>query len=243
MEDFLFNCYLKFKKEHSSDFWEKINKLPRHLLILFIISIVSAVLSLGVFLVLGNPLWNWILIAIELFSTFALGFYTEKYSVDNSQIQIDNYINYCKDMYCYLCDNNIKTEEHIHEILNRINDKIADIQLKLDKKHDEINKLMQILFIPIVLAILKEFFDSSSELSSMVESSVLVVIFTLFAYSIIIGGNYLMNYDNIRCQNKLKCFASDLQGVLDVMVTFGISDDMKSLSIDDNDDNLNGQKV
>lgn len=242
MEDFLFNCYLKFKKEHSSDFWEKINKLPRHLLILFIISIVSAVLSIGIFFVFENPLWNWILIAIELFSTIALGFYTEKYSVDNSQTQIDNYINYCKDMYCSLCDNNIKTEEHIHEILNRINDKIADIQLKLDKKHDEINKLMQILFIPIVLAILKEFFDSYSELSSMVESSVLVVIFTLLAYSIIISGNYLMNYDTIRCQNKLKCFASDLQGVLDVMVTFSISDDMKSLSID-NDDNLNRQKA
>lgn len=242
MEELLFNCYLKFKKEHSSDLWEKINMFPKYLIVLFITSILSALVTLFVIFIFHNPLWAWILIAIELISTIALGFCTEKYSVDNSRTQIDNYINYCKDMYHFLYENHIKTEENVREILNRINKMIANMQIKLDKNYDGINKLMQVLFIPIILAILKSFFDSSSDFSGMVGFSVVIMVFTLIAYSLIIGGIKLMYYDDIRYQNKLKYFANDLQGVIDVMATFSISDDMKNVLISHNhmnNDNIN----
>ena len=45
-------------------------------------------------------------------------------------------------------------------------------------------------------------------------------------YAVTIAAIALINYDIVRQKDKLQSFVDDLQGIIDVMVTFALSDNM-----------------
>ncbi len=229
MFDLIFNLYLKYKKEHSDKMWKKIMKLPKHLIALFGLAIISAISSIAMLFILGNTLWNWIPVSIELVSTVALGFTSEKYLIDSSQDETDDYITKRKELYLKVLSKFIKSEDQLCEMIKRANDKIAIAQGRIDKKYEALNKFNQVLFIPIILLLLKSLVDTTSDATVIAELSLITIVLSLIIYAIINAGITVINYDIVREKYKLQCFANDLQGILDVTVTFKLTESMQIL--------------
>ncbi len=232
MDNFIFNEYLKFKTEYFGGTLARIVKLPRHLVTLFFITIISAIASILLLFMLNNPYVYWIPTTIEIASVIALGICSNKYNIDNNQKHTEEYIEYCRNLYKDFCKKYVKTEKQFFEILNRANKKISDIQTKIDKNIEITNKWMQTLIIPILLAVFKAFIDSEENISLILNSSFFMMILTIVIYAFIIFGFSLINYDIKKQQNELKNYAEDLQSILDIIVTFKIADDMQSELID-----------
>lgn len=104
--------------------------------------------------------------------------------------------------------------------------KLLNFKLKLTKKYDDLKKINQILIIPIILAIIKALWDSTSNISMLMETSLLAIMFYLTVYAIIIAAITLINYDLVWRKDKLQTFVDDLQGIIDVLVIFKLSDNM-----------------
>ena len=164
--------------------------------------------------------------AIELGSTIALGFTSEKHSLDNSKENMNDYINECQTMYKEVFQKYFKSKEQLNILLDRANDEVAKLQIKIDKKYDDLKKINQILIIPIILAIIKALWDSTSNISMLMETSLLAIMFYLTVYAIIIAAITLINYDLVWRKDKLQTFVDDLQGIIDVLVIFKLSDNM-----------------
>ncbi len=229
MFDLIFNLYLKYKKEHSDKMWKKIMKLPKHLIALFGLAIISAISSIAMLFILGNTLWYWIPVSIELVSTIALGFTSEKYFIDNSQAETDEYITKRKELYVEVLSKFITSEDQLCEMIKRANDKVAITQGRIDKKYEALNKFNQVLFIPIILLWLNSLVDTTSDATVIAELSLITIVLSLIIYAIINAGITVINYDIVREKYKLQCFANDLQGILDVTVTFKLTESMQIL--------------
>ena len=122
--------------------------------------------------------------------------------------------------------NYFKSKEQLNILLDRANDEIAKLQIKIDKKYDDLKKINQILIIPIILAIIKALWDSTSNISVLMETSLIAIMIYLTIYAVTIAAIALINYDIVRQKDKLQSFVDDLQGIIDVMDTFALSDNM-----------------
>lgn len=222
MLNLIFNLYLKYKKDNSNKVWQRINRLPKYILFLFLLMIVSAGLSF-VFL-FKNSVRYWIPLTIELLSTVLLGVLSEKYFIDNSQTEFNERIIDCKNMYDKIFKECITNNAQLYDILNEANKKISEMQSRIDKNHEPLSKLNQALFAPFILIILKAFWDSSNNFADLISSSIYMIIIYLIIYAIIFSIISLMNYDVVRQMNKLKCFSNDLQSITDVMINFNASE-------------------
>ena len=197
MLNLILKIYRNYKNTNFKEIWKRIGQLPIHIIVLFTVLLISAILSFVAQAKLGNSKWCWILMAIELGSTIALGFTSEKHSLDNSKENMNDYLNECQTMY-----------------------------KEVFQKYDDLKKINQILIIPIILAIIKALWDSTSDISMLMETSLLAIMFYLTVYAFIIAAITLINYDIVWQKNKLQSFVDDLQGIIDSMVIFQLSDNM-----------------
>lgn len=227
MFDLIFNLYLKHKEENYKKMWERFWKLPKYIIGLFASVIICAVLSFILLFALNNPVLYWIPFTIELLSVIVLGFSSEKYFIDRSQTEFNERANECKNMYQKVFKKCIKSDEQLYEIINMANNKITELQNKMEKKYDSIKKLNQVLLIPLVLIILKEFWDSSNDISILIEASLVIIILYLIIYNFMFPVISLINYDIIKQINKLKCFVNDLQEVINIMIDFRLSESVQ----------------
>lgn len=60
----------------------------------------------------------------------------------------------------------------------------------------------------------------------LMETSLLAIMFYLTVYAIIIAAITLINYDLVWRKDKLQTFVDDLQGIIDVLVIFKLSNNM-----------------
>lgn len=58
------------------------------------------------------------------------------------------------------------------------------------------------------------------------ETSLIAIMIYLTIYAVTIAAIALINYDIVRQKDKLQSFVDDLQGIIDVMDTFALSDNM-----------------
>ena len=226
MLNLILKIYMSYKKENFKKVWKRIRQLPIHIIALFIVILISAILSFAAKAISANSILCWILMAVELGSTIVLGFSSEKHSVDNSTENMNEYINECQILYKEVFQNYFKSKEKLNILLDRANDEIAKLQIKIDKKYDDLKKLNQILIIPIILAIIKALWDSTSNISVLMETSLIAIMIYLTIYAVTIAAIALINYDIVRQKDKLQSFVDDLQGIIDVMDTFALSDNM-----------------
>ena len=206
MLNLILKIYINYKKENFKKVWKRIRQLPIHIIALFIVILISAVLSFAAKAISANSILCWILMAVELGSTIVLGFSSEKHSVDNSTENMNEYINECQILYKEVFQNYFKSKEQLNILLDRANDEIAKLQIKIDKKYDDLKKLNQILIIPIILAIIKALWDSTSNISVLMETSLIAIMIYLTIYAVTIAAIALINYDIVRQKDKLQQF-------------------------------------
>lgn len=140
MLNLILKIYRNYKNTNFKEIWKRIGQLPIHIIVLFTVLLISAILSFVAQAKLGNSKWCWILMAIELGSTIALGFTSEKHSLDNSKENMNDYINECQTMYKEVFQKYFKSKEQLNILLDRANIEIAKLQIKIDKKYDDLKK-------------------------------------------------------------------------------------------------------
>ena len=154
MHMILFDNYRKFQKEKSDNPLRDFIKLP----IIAKILLVGIVLGLvGIILFIFFDTFK-IGLAICLFIQGALCiclyFYSEKFQIHNSSRRFSAFVSQCHNIKSWLNETGIiVSEENITEIIKRLT---AEIQLAENQRiarRDRIEKWVQILIIPIFLAI------------------------------------------------------------------------------------------
>ena len=237
---YILKLYQKNKYENSKMIFNRIMRLPIYVIILFLVLIFSSILSFVSLEIFENLILNRIMMAVELISTIVLAFVSEKYSIDNSKVNMDEYINDCACIYKNVFQKYLKTEEQLSIMLERVNNEIAALQIKIDKRYDALMKINQILIVPIILAIITGLWDSTLDISVLIESSLIAIPIYLTLYAIIIAVIKILNYDIAWRKDNLQSLADDLQGIYDIMVTFKLSNNLLISSEESEVNNENG---
>ena len=146
----------------------------------------------------------------------SLFFYTENFQIKNSDIRFLVYKEYCDKILQWLIDCGIiVTKENIIELMLRVEKEIEKAEKQRAITRERIDKWIQILIIPILLAVFSAIIKAQTDLT--------VLFAYTFAFLIVLGSIALafINCYNIldffkkRKLEQLKSLYNDLQGVLD----------------------------
>lgn len=219
MENYILYSYLKWHKDNKKSTIKEVLKLPIVAKILLLILVLSLVI--GSIMAFMNNEYTWIPILIETITCIISYFYTERFQIKNSMDNYEKYKKYCLDLYGWLNTFSIRTKDDIFEIKKRIELNYQQMQSDIEKKRQRIDKWMQILIIPIVLAIVNNLIDKQTDINKLLEYITSLVFLVAVAYVSIYS---IITIINIFTQQRIKQFqnlADDLQGVIDIK--FGIS--------------------
>ena len=122
MLNLILKIYRNYKKTNFKEIWKRIGQLPIHIIVFLTILLISAISSFVVQAKLENSKWCWILMAIELGSTIALGFTSEN---------MNDYINECQTMYKEVFQKYFKSEEQLNIWLTEQILKLLNFKLRL----------------------------------------------------------------------------------------------------------------
>lgn len=216
MHTILFDSYRKYQKENKGKFFKVISKLPigaKFLLGGLVVSFIYSILAIFFPFFKNTYFVSLISQVILCVSSY---FYTENFQIKNSDVRFLVYKEYCAEIQQWLVECGIVvTKENITEIMLRIEKEIGKSEKQRATTRERIEKWIQILIIPILLAVFSAIIRAQTDLT---------VLFTYtLAFLIVIGSLALafINCYNIfdffkkRKLEQLKSLCNDLQGVLD----------------------------
>lgn len=216
METILFDSYRKYQKEQKEKFIKAIFKLPLWAQIFLAIIVICLVYSVLVVFVPCLRVAYGYCLAVEVLTCVALYFYTENFQIKTSDSRLFVYQEYCEKIKHWLDSVGVNvTPESITEIMTRTNKHIDLLEKKRKERRDRIDRWIQILIIPILLAIFSAVIKEQTDLSLL-----LVYAVTMIVVIASIGLAFLNVYNTIdffqkRKLEQMKSFAEDLQGILD----------------------------
>lgn len=216
METILFDSYRKYQKEQKDKFIKAIFKLPLWAQIFLAIIVICLVYSVLVVFVPCLRVAYGYCLAVEVLTCVALYFYTENFQIKTSDSRLFVYQEYCEKIKHWLDSVGVNvTPESITEIMTRTNKHIDLLEKKRKERRDRIDRWIQILIIPILLAIFSAVIKEQTDLSLL-----LVYAVTMIVVIASIGLAFLNVYNTIdffqkRKLEQMKSFAEDLQGILD----------------------------
>jgi predicted PurR-regulated permease PerM len=231
MEKRLFNLYLKYIEECCPSVWKMFTQIPSKLkkyMCRMIMCYLGSVIGLLV-LDLLNECWSKIDIVIIIvflslcvFFEVRLFIATEKYEIEISDKTMQEYWNYCYEIRRWFSKDFVtlkQTGDEIDENLKEVKKRI-DIYLENQAKKNEhintrIDKWVQALAIPFVLAVITASLDKNDTITIAI-SEIFAIILVFFAF---FGGAWII-YSIVRLFKKqkyeqMKSFSEDLQGALD----------------------------
>ncbi len=215
MDILIFNNYLKFQKEISEGIFLKILRLPIKAIALFILQITT---SFGTLVFCAIPKLNkyvWYPLLLQCFICILLFNYSEKYSINSSCEKMNKYKDYCYKVFTWLKTIDIYNETEIINLRNRINSRVEDKQKCYIAIKEKREKWMQILIIPIILAIFSYIMKKETDIVMVISYSILIIIVFIIIFCIFCAFSNLYNLIEKRKIKQMQCFVEDLQGVLD----------------------------
>lgn len=216
MHMILFDNYRKFQKEKTDNPSRDFVKFP----------IVAKILLAGIVLCLVG------IILFVFFDTFKIGlaiclfiqgglciclyFYSEKFQIHNSSKRFSAFVSHCHDIKIWLSQTGITmSEENITEIIKRLTSEIELAEKQRITRRDCIEKWVQILIIPIFLAIFSSIIKEQSDLTKLLTYALtLLTAFGIVALTLLSCYNAFDFFRKHKIE-QLKSFVNDLQGVLD----------------------------
>ena len=225
MEYHILNNYLKYQKEHSPSLMKELKKVPLHMLIITGLAILCAIVG-SIFAFTENLKHIfWLFVLLEVVFAYILFISLDKWTIKHSDIELLDFKTYHKELYEWLKSISISSKEHIEILINRFND-ILDGQIKeKEKRSDKIDKWMQTMIIPVVLAIITGIISAQKDIEE-----ILVYTFSLIALIIMIYGviwiiRSIIGIFQKKGQNNIEYFLCDLEAILDVMFIFNNEDE------------------
>lgn len=218
MENYLFYGYLKWQKDNKKNTKRKsvVPIIGKILFGLIIISFISAIV-----LALIKSTVSYVPICIQLLCYVLMFFYTELLLTNNSSAYYNNHKEYCEKLYLFIDSFSITEKEEIAEMRNRILAKLIKIKSDTEKRKKRLDKWMQILVIPIALAILNNMINNQTDLNTVYKYIFSIIAMFIMIYLTVYAILIITNAINKMRQNQYQCFCDDLQGVIDCK--FGIT--------------------
>ena len=231
MEKRLFYLYLKYVEKNHKPIWKHLGKIStrlKWLLGLMIVFYVAAICMLVSIKYLND---SWSLVAAGLSVAFVglcilfgvlLFWKTEKYEIDISDQTMKDYWDYCKSIREWFQRDFLVSEQKKHnidanllEVKKRVDDYVSKKEQGADKKNERIDKWVQALAIPFVLAIITSVLEKNEQTVNAI-SEILTILMVL---SVIIGVIWVISsISRLFKKQKLeqmRCFSEDLQGAID----------------------------
>ena len=103
MEEYIFNCYMKYQKENNPSIMKRLMKFPREITILLVSGVVFMVVGIVLFL-LQKMLWSFIFIVISMAIAYVFNWRFELYQIKNSEKIAERHKEYCIELENWLCD-------------------------------------------------------------------------------------------------------------------------------------------
>lgn len=215
METLLFDSYRVFQKEHNGSIIRRFFKLPVGAITLFFFALASVVGAI-VFTVIEKPHLCLVCLCVEILTGVVMFFYTENYQLKTIDNRLKTYHNYCADVHIWLSGTGfVVTPQNIREVLARANKHIEYQEKTTTKKNENIRHIVDVLLIPFLLAIFSLWMTGKTELEVLITGALAIFtavgFFGMIAYFIYSA----MSFYRKRKLEQWRCFADDLQGVLD----------------------------
>lgn len=215
MENLLFDSYRVFQKEYNGNIIRRFFKLPLGATILFFLAMTS-VIGATVFTVWEKQGLCLACLGVEIVTGVAMFFYTENYQLKTVDKRLITYRNYCADVHAWLSRTGfLVTPQNIEEFLVRVNRQIEQQENIAIKKNEHIRHIVDVVLIPFLLAIFSLWMTGKTELAVLVTGALAIFtavgFFGMIAYFIYSA----LSFSRKRKLEQWRCFADDLQGVLD----------------------------
>lgn len=216
MESILFDSYRKYQKEQKDNFIKAIFKLPLLAQIFLAIIVLCLIYSVLVVFVPWLRVAYGYCLAVEVLTCVALYFYTENFQIKTSDSRLFVYQEYCEKIKQWLASVGVNvTPENVTEIMKRTNKHIALLEKKRKERRDRIDRWIQILIIPILLAIFSAVIKEQTDLSLLLVYAVTMIV-TIASIGLAFLNIYnIIDFFQKRKLEQMKSFAEDLQGILD----------------------------
>lgn len=231
MEKRLFNLYLKYIEKCCPSIWKMFTQIPSKLK-KYMYGMITCYLGSVVGLIVLerlNECWSKIdvsiivvLLCFCIFLEVRLFFATEKYEIEVSDKTIKEYWEYCYGVRKWFSEEfnmfkqtNDKIDEYLKEVKKRIDSYLIEQSKKSENVNSRIDKWVQALAIPFVLAVITAILDKNDAIA-MAISEILAIILVFFVF---FGGVWII-YGVIKLfikqkYEQMKRFSEDLQGALD----------------------------
>lgn len=223
MDRKIFNAYLKYQKDNKLTFWPFLNRQKPIIKTMFWMSLVFLIIGSTLCFFRVTIVWGIIGMALSLICCAVLYLVLEYYQIKESQISYVEYILYCKTLYGWLTGYGVDNEEKVRSLQDRIDKRIVKSKEECRESYARMEKWMQVLIIPIALAIITTIVDKKDDIDLMVGAILMILIILLLLYFYANLFVKIGNYPLKRRVSQLECFSADLQGILDTQFANGIS--------------------
>ena len=212
----MYKNYLKYLKENKTPLYKALLSIPKCAAGILVALVLSGVVTF-VFMC-AEKLRQYIIIplAFEVVFSIVAYFYSEHYEINNSEKYLENYKEYCGDIYNWLKNTSISVEKtSIIEIKRRIDDKLEKMEKSKENNRNTIERIVQVIIIPFVLAMFAALIKNESDANVIVAYGVYFIFFPIALLVMMFGLFEVFSMINKNEFNKLKKFSDDLQGILD----------------------------
>ena len=216
MDEILFDGYRKYQKSLRSNIVKTVLKFPTGAIVIVGVAFASMVLSF-VFQFIESLEWlSSVFFLIEIITCISSHFYIESFRIKTSGKRLVSYYEYCNGIYAWITSTGIVTTgKNIQAIIGRLEKRIKLLEEKRTHTQNTIWHIVNILIIPLLLAIFSSWMKDQTNLPDLIAASLSII---FFVGSIGLLVYLLYNVFSIfqkRRIEQLRCFADDLQGILD----------------------------
>lgn len=215
METLLFDSYRVFQKEYNGSVIRRFFKLPVVAIILFFIAITSAVSAI-ILTSIGKQNISLLCTGVEVAAGIAIFIYTENYQLKTIDRRLVTYCNYCSDVYAWLSGTGfVATQKNIQDIHTRVKNQIERQENQRKTKIENIKRFAEVLIIPFLLAVFSTWMTGNTDLAVLITGALALFCVVGTLWMLLYFVNAILFFYQKRKLEQWRCFADDLQGVID----------------------------
>lgn len=214
MEEITLKLYLKFQKNYYKSAWKNLLSIPASIWAWFSISFVFAVI--GIILMLCSiQVGAFLTYLFATISMVVLGTCIDRYSIKTSDSDLVAYQSYLHDCLLWLISNGFENKQSVLLLHEKINNSFNELKAEQKERNTHFEKWVQVLAVPVILAIITAAIKEQSDTTSMISYSIAIVIAFMALYCIVSWIKNILWFPNKRKMEQLNCFKNDLRGILD----------------------------
>lgn len=214
MEEYIFNCYMKYQKENNPSVMKRLMKFPPDVIALLVLGIAFMIIGI-VFFTTQKIVWSIILTVFSIVIAYVFNWRLELYQIKNSEKIAERHKDYCADIENWLSKFSVSSTAGLELLYGRVRDKVTQTETARKNALDKIEKWAQVLVIPIGICIITKLIESEIDVGVIIGKCITVVIFGAF---IIYGFFLIETFKWMPIKRKtaqMQYFADDLRSILD----------------------------